>query len=140
MFFADWTTAGPYKELTWLTIIFTIGVVATLILALFGARDAWKTYRAVRIVGEDNPGMEVLIVSTLLRSLARVAIQVAFLILACTAIYIAVSENTEHLHWYRVTFILSFLIAEALLCFSAINDLVAKHKLEEYIVRRREHQ
>lgn len=137
-YLADWTTAGPYRGVTWITIIFTAGVVLTLILTLLAQKDAWRTYKAVKLDPTANTGMLVLAESTLIRSAARVAIQLAFLALGCVAIWIGVEQDRSHLYWYRIVFIVSFMGAEALLCLSAMNDLVAKHRLEEYIAERRE--
>jgi hypothetical protein len=133
---ADWTTAGPYKSLTWLTVVFTVGVVVTLVLTLIALNDAWSTYKAVRKEPRTTEGMVLLAESTLLRSAGRVLIQIGFLILACVSVYISVTEHNGDYYWYRVTFIVTFLGAELILCLSAVNDLVAKYRIEEYFKER----
>ena len=131
-FIADWTTAGPYRSLSWLTIVFTIAVLVTLTLTLIELKDALRTYRIVRVT-TDNDGMDVLVTSTLLRSLSRLVIQLALLTLSCTAIYISVAEDLKALFWYRIVFIVAILLTEVLLAGSALNDIVARHKLEAYL-------
>lgn len=133
---ADWTTAGPYRSLSWLTIVFTAAVVITLVLTLIELKDALKTYKAVTVAEAGNDGMDVLVTSTLLRSLGRFGIQIALLVLSCSAIYIGISENLGARYWYRVIFICSILLTEALLCGSAVNDIMARHKLEMYLRRK----
>lgn len=133
---ADWTTAGPWG-LSWLIIAFTTGVLVTLVLTVIEQRDAWRTYKAVKADREDI-GMSVLVTSTLVRSMARIFIQLAFLVLACSNIYISLSHDLEFLYWYRIIFVVAFLGAEAILCLSVINDIVARHKLEAYIASRKE--
>lgn len=132
---ADWTTAGPYRSLSWLTIAFTIAVLVTLVLTSLELRETWKVYKAVD--REQDEGMGILASSTLLRSLGRVGIQIALLCLSASAIYVSVSQDLKHLYWYRVTFIISLLATETLLCISAVNDVYARHKLEEHLKRWR---
>lgn len=128
---ADWTTAGPTGSLSWLTIAFTVGVAVTFALTLIEQWDAWKTYRF--LVDSENEGLRVLAQSTLNRSTARVAIQLAFLLLASVAIYVGLTEHASSLYWYRITFIGCFFAIEILLCLTAINDIVARHKLEDSV-------
>lgn len=136
---ADWTTAGPYAHISWLTITFTAGVILTLVLTVMEQRDAWRTFKAVQHDHEqDQEGMAVLVTSTLIRSISRILIQLAFLALACSSIYLGVTEDTSFRYWYRIIFVTSFLGAEAILCLSVINDIVARHKLEAYISSRKE--
>lgn len=129
---ADWTTAGPYHNLSWLTIVFTIGVILTLILTIIELHDAWSTFGTVKN-NTTNEGIEVLAKSTLLRSLARFGVQLAFLILSSAAVFISIRQNHSDLYWYRIIFVVSFLSVETLLCLSAVNDIVARHKLEVII-------
>lgn len=133
---ADWTTAGV-GGLSWLVIVFTLGVIVTLILTAIEQRDAWRTYKAVTR-GSTNGGMGVLVESTLFRSMSRICIQIAFLTLACSNIYLSLSHNLGFLYWYRIIFVVTLLGVEVLLGLSVVNDIVARHKLEEYISQKKE--
>lgn len=126
---ADWTTAGPYRNLTWVTIAFTAIVVLSLIFVTFELWDSWKTLRAVK-AGNKNGGLLLLAESSLRRSSGRLVIQLAFLILATSAILVSISINIDHLYWYRVAFISTFLVSEMVLCLLIVNDIITRHRLE----------
>ena len=129
---ADWTTAGQYKNLTWVTITFTAVVIVALIFVTFEFWDSWKTYRAVR-KGGQNGRFLLLAESSVRRSVGRFVIQLVFLMLASVAISISVTEDRSHLYWYRVAFVSTFLVAEVVSCLLIVNDVVTRHRLEKMI-------
>lgn len=126
---ADWTTAGPYKDLTWITIIFTAVVILSIIFVTFELWDSFKTYKAVKHGGK-NGGLLLLAESSVRRSLGRLTIQLSFLTLALVAIAVSVSNDVSHFYFYRVTFVGTFLLSEFTLCLLIINDTVTRHRLE----------
>lgn len=135
---ADWTTAGPYRELTWLTVVFTVAVLITLILTLFELRDSWVTWRAIskRVGnGKEIEALRVLSLSSIFRSVGRVTIQILFLLLATSTVISSIHVDSVHFYWYRVIFIVSFLTAEVLLWLLVLNELIARRKLAELIMR-----
>ena len=129
---ADWTTAGPYKNLTWVTILFTAVVIVALIFVTFEFWDSWKTYRAVT-KGGKNGRFLLLAESSVRRSVGRIVIQLVFLTLASVAISISVTQDRSHLYWYRVAFVSTFLVAEVVSCLLIVNDVVTRHRLEKMI-------
>jgi hypothetical protein len=126
---ADWTTAGPYKNLTWVTITFTAVVILSIIFVIFELWDSFKTFNAVR-QAKKNGGLLLLAESSLRRSTGRLIIQLSFLILAAVAIYVSIDLEIRHLYWYRVTFVATFLLSELVLCLLIINDIITRHRLE----------
>lgn len=128
----DWTTAGPYRNLTWLTIAFVTVVILTLALTLFELHDSWKNYRAIKLA-QKNGALRVLSQGTILNNLGRVVVQTCFLVLAISSITVSLQLSPSHLNLYRVIFIISFLMAEFFLWLIVINDLIARHKLTDLI-------
>lgn len=129
---ADWTTAGPYRNLTWITIVFTAVVIFSLIFVTLEFLDSYKTLKAIKEGGKN--GRYLLISeSSLRRSLGRIGIQLSFLGLAFVAIIASVSRSLNHLYLYRVAFVVTFLLAEGLACLLIVNDVITRHRLENKI-------
>jgi hypothetical protein len=130
MIVADWATAGPWRNLSWLTIVFTALVLLGLVLIVMEAWDAWKTRQAVNASGK-NGAMEILGDSSLIRSLSRTGISLCFLAVALVSIYIEtrLRLSSTDIEIFRVTFVAGLMLAVTLKIVIAFNDLYSRRKL-----------
>jgi heme exporter protein D len=124
---ADWTTAGPYKDLSWLTIAYTILTMIALIIVMLEARSAVLNLEAV-LEGNKNGGMRILTTSSVVRSILRLATVGCFVATASSAVWFY-TGHPEFRQWFRWSFIISSMLAPVLLSALALNDLTARRKL-----------
>lgn len=136
---ADWTTAGPYHSLSWLTLAYTALAIVALILLILETIDAVQTRRAVSRA-QQNGALEIVTTSSFLRSMGRLGMVICFCVIAFGAVYVNIQETptVREMYWYRNLFIGSFMLSEILIILIAINDLVARRKLFYLIDQRYE--
>ena len=132
---ADWTTAGPWRNLSWLTIAFVTFSVMGLILALFEMRDAYITWSLVR-KGGRNGGLRILATSSMTRSLLRLTTISCFFVISIMAVYFSIALDPGLVYWYRIVFVFGLLLANLSVSALAINDISARRKLLNIIEER----
>jgi hypothetical protein len=112
---------------TKLVTIFLGIVLITFFLSIFELVSSWRNYKAISSL--DNQALHVISAASVVKSLGFITVQICFIALALTVI----DAESRDLHWHQVLFVTAFMIAEVVMCFLVLNELISRKKLEKIV-------
>jgi general stress protein CsbA len=112
---------------TKLVIVFLGIVLVTFFLSIFELISSWKNYKAV--LSLNNQALHVISAASIIKSFGFITVQLCFVALALTV----VNAESRDLHWHHILFVISFMVAEIVICFLVLNELISRRKLEKIV-------